>query len=1187
MPELRPRRRRAIATLATAAAIGSLAVVPMTAANAAVVAEPLSVSADGAAVSLNPVGSFETGVFDESAAEIVQAYGDRLFVVNAQAGAVAVLDAADPAAMTELFRIGSAGVANSVAVRDDGLGVIAFEAETKTDAGHLLFFDANADSADAAVLGTVEVGALPDMVTISPDGAYALVANEGEPAEDFSLDPEGSIGVVALPEGIAAPAQADVRTADFHAFEGDALPEGVRVFGPAPHGDDLPVSRNLEPEYIATAGGTAYATLQEANSIAVVDIASAEVTDILALPNKDHGQIPLDPSDRDPEGTPEFEQRTYDGLYGIPMPDAISAYEAGGETYLVTANEGDAREWGDYVESVRVKDLEEEGYGPVCETSSLADDLGDEDLGRLNVSIEEGFDAEAGCYEELSAFGARSFSIWTTDGEVVYDSAAELERIAAEAAPGFANSNHSESNAEGRSDDKGPEPESVEIGTVDGRTYAFVANERVGGIAVYDVTDPAASAFVTYVNNRDFSVSVEDADDPSAVLAQAGDLGPESIEFIPAESSPSGEAMIAVGNEVSGTTTMFEVAPTAEESATTDIQVLTINDFHGRIEPNLRNGEAGAAVLAGAIDQYRAENPNTLFASAGDNIGASTFTSFIQQDNPTIDALVEAGLDVSVVGNHEFDGGFDDLTDRVIPRFGSEDLALGANVYRKGTTEPALAEYAVRTVDGVDVAFIGTVTEDTSTLVSPAGIADIEFGDQVEAANRVAEEIAENDLADVTVLLTHSGSGGDQCDAIAEEGTSYGELVRGASAEIDAIVSGHTHQLYDCDIAGPDGAPRPVISSHQYGTTLGALDIRVDSETQELVSIEGTSVPLVVEEEPQFSENEAVRDIVDEAILVADEEGSVEVGKISADILRGGEPAGDDRGVESSMGNLVADMYLWSASEYSKYGGAEPAQIGIMNPGGLRDDLRYGEDGTVTYRDVANVQPFANTLVTTTLTGEQLEGVLEEQWQPDGSERSKLHLGVSEGFSYEYVEEAEQGERIVSMTYQGEEVQPEDEILVVTNSFVASGGDNFTTFAEGVGTADSGLVDLTASVDYFAEHDVVDPAPLGRAIPVDGSDDDTSSDDSSTDDAGTDDPGTDGTGTDDSGTDDSGTDDAGTDDAGTDAGTDGGSSDASGSDDGELAVTGANVAWGVGIVALLMLGAGGVFLAIRRRSAAE
>ncbi|WP_307579259.1 choice-of-anchor I family protein [Paeniglutamicibacter psychrophenolicus] len=1094
----RPLRRltRASAAIAALALAGSTFYASSAAAG--IVPDPITHSAKGAGLELSAIGSYETGTFDESAAEIVtyHAASKRLFVVNAQAGAVDVLDIANPAKPTKLYSIFGSGIANSVAVRADGLGAIALESSTKTAKGSLLFFDATADQ--AKVLGSVEVGALPDMVSISADGSYAVVANEGEPAGDFSSDPEGSISVVTLPAKLTSPAQSAARTATFHEFEAGGskkLPAEVRVFGPAPHGDDKPVSRNLEPEYIAIDGNTAYAALQEANAIAEIDLPSATVTAIRALGFKDHS-LPgngLDASDKDGK----IDIRTFDGLKGTYMPDGINAYTSGTTTYLVTANEGDAREWGDYAEGTRVKDLGQDGLVPVCEDSPAAGLLADTDLGRLNVTTASGLNTDGSCYEELVAFGSRSFSIWSTDGKQVFDSGDDFEQITAEANPAFFNSNHSESNLEGRSEDKGPEPENLAIGIIGESTYAFIGLERVGGVMVYDITNPKDSTFVTYVNNRDFAESVEDGGN----LAAAGDLGPEGLAFIPAEGSPTGAPMLAVGNEVSGTTTLFAIsgdavpAPAPEKPATTSIQVLGINDFHGRIEAN--GSESGAAVLGGAVKEMNEANPNTLFVSAGDNIGASTFTSFSQQDNPAIDALGAAGLDVSVVGNHEFDAGFKDLTERVIPRYATAtgengaDLALGANVYQKGTKTPALGEYAIREVDGVKVGFIGTVTESTAAMVSPNGIKDIEFGDQLEAANRVADQLSDgqdaNGEADAIVLLTHDGSAVDTCEAIATEKTTYGELVRKASPKIDAIFSGHTHQSYDCSFpveGWAAGLERPVVQSHQYGTTLGALALEVDPETKDVVSLDAELLALTTTDEAgettaNHSALASVGEIVEKATAEAEVAGAVRVGEISADITRGGTE-GSDRGVESSLGNLVADMHLWSTSNES-FGG-EKADIGIMNPGGLRADLLFGKEGTVSYKDAASVQPFGNTLITQDLTGAQLKDILEEQWQPEGSSRPRLHLGISADLAYIYDPDAARGEHIKSMTFKSEEVTADQVFRVAANSFLAEGGDNFTTFGKGTNAADSGQIDLVAAVEYFKAHPLIDPAPLGRAV---------------------------------------------------------------------------------------------------------
>ncbi|MDO5513120.1 choice-of-anchor I family protein, partial [Corynebacterium sp.] len=402
-------------------------------------------SAPTASLSVAPIGSYETGIFDESAAEIVDYHAatQRVLTVNAQSGQIDVLDISDPTNPTKVGSVdaGDGTVINSVAVRADGLAVATVEpASDKTLPGSLLFFDVSTlDS-----FGTVEVGSLPDMVTITDDGAWALVANEGEPAEDYSVDPEGSVSVVALPTELAAATQADVRTADFRAYnEPGALPDGVRVFGP-----EGTVAQNLEPEYITVQGGTAYASLQENNALAVVDIESATVTDILPLGTVDHSVVPLDVSDRDDE----INITTWP-IKGILQPDSIASYQVDGTTYVVTANEGDARDWEGYSEESRVKNL------TLCEdfngmnAEEIAELQKDENLGRLTVTTADGFNDERGCHEEIYSFGARGFSIVDENGSRVFNSDDQFERITADASPENFNSNHTEANFEGRSDD--------------------------------------------------------------------------------------------------------------------------------------------------------------------------------------------------------------------------------------------------------------------------------------------------------------------------------------------------------------------------------------------------------------------------------------------------------------------------------------------------------------------------------------------------------------------------------------------------------------------------------------------------------------------------------------------------------------------------------------------------------------
>lgn len=543
-------------------------------ATAAVVAEPVKDLADGATADISVLGSYGAGAFNESAAEIVAFHADskRILTVNALSGKIDVLDAADPAKPTKVGEVsgGENTTINSVAVRNDGLAVAAVEPENKTDAGELIFFDAGAEK-PGAVLGRVGVGSLPDMVTITPEGDYALVANEGEPAEDYSVDPEGSVSVVKLPASVEAATQADVRTADFRAFEGTLADKGVHIYGQV--GASTTEAQNLEPEYIAVAGGKAYVTLQENNAVAVVDIASATVEDVWPLGYTDRREVPMDISDKDGK----INIRTAP-VKGILQPDSIAAYEVDGTTYLVTANEGDARDWEAYSEEERIKKLGGKKLAPICEgyAGMTADEIeefqADENAGRLKITTAFGLNEEKNCYEDLYTYGGRSFSIFTADGKRVFDSGAEFEEITAKILPEYFNTNHTENEFESRSDDKGPEPEGVTLGEINGRTYAFVGFERLGGVMVYDITDPAKPAYTAYINNRDFSINMEELADEGddavkAGLEKVGDLGAEGLAFVPAKDSPNGENLLIVGNEVSGTTTVFQVDSLIEAPA--------------------------------------------------------------------------------------------------------------------------------------------------------------------------------------------------------------------------------------------------------------------------------------------------------------------------------------------------------------------------------------------------------------------------------------------------------------------------------------------------------------------------------------------------------------------------------------------------------------------------------------------
>lgn len=544
------------------------------------------------------------------------------------------------------------------------------------------------------------------------------------------------------------------------------------------------------------------------------------------------------------------------------------------------------------------------------------------------------------------------------------------------------------------------------------------------------------------------------------------------------------------------------VAPPAH-AATTDVQILATNDFHGRL---LANGaEAGAAVLAGAVKQLRAQNPNTVFAAAGDLIGASTFESFIQRDKPTIDALNEAGLEVSAVGNHELDAGYRDLVDRVMapydaatnPLGGAEWEYIAANLKVRATGEPAVPTTWIKEFGDVQVGFVGAVTEELPALVSPAGIADIEVTDIVESVNAEAAALTAEG-ADLVVMLVHEGAPSVACETMDDSGV-FAEIVNGVSPDVDAIVSGHTHLAYNCEFPVAEWAAdgravttRPVVSAGQYGTNLNQLVYTVDGATGEVSAKTQAILPLA---NSGYVADPTVTAIVNGAKAEADILGARRLGEITADFNRGLQPAAvtaqnpsgvaEARGAESTLGNFVADVQLWAAQRT-----VPDTQIAFMNPGGLRQDLKYAASGTeaapgiVTYREAAGVQPFANTLVTMSLTGDQIRRVLEQQWQPATASRPFLKLGVSGGLTYTTDYAAAAGSRVQNLRFNGVPVDAASPYQVVVNSFLASGGDNFGVFAEGADKADSGQIDLQAMVDWFAEFGTATPDLAQRSIGV-------------------------------------------------------------------------------------------------------
>jgi 2',3'-cyclic-nucleotide 2'-phosphodiesterase / 3'-nucleotidase / 5'-nucleotidase len=542
--------------------------------------EPVYLEAPDGGLRAEVVGRRDGGFYGDFSSERPPAYDvvrRWLYVVAVPRLSVEVLDIADPARPHLVRRIGYGdfllallhgqsgsaeplerepreraagpiGVVRSVAYAD-GVLAVAFNAWRRNDRGRVLFLD----GAGRAIGASVVVGVKPDMMAFTPDGRTLVVVNAGggEPGDD----PEGSISLVSVEREAGGQVRTGVRQVDFRAFDGEAealRAQGVRLFMPGSS-----VAQDLEPESLAIApdGRTAYVSLVINNALATVDLEAGRVTAIHGLGTRDLN-VPgqgIDASDRD--GGINIRPWPVHAYYG---PDGIGVYPAGGELFVVTANEGDPRE----LEEAVVGDLV---LDPVAFPDAAMLQR-PENLGRLRVTGVEGDVDGDGDFDRLYALGTRSFAIWDTKGRLVFDSGDAFERLTAAAMPTVFNAPEDDNAFDGRSKSRGPEPESLALGEVDGRWYAFVAFERIGGVIAYDITEPTAPRFAFYLNNRNLAV------DPAAVCrsnwpksvpcAEAGDLEPEALRFISAAESPNGEALLVVTHEKSDSVTLLQLTPT-------------------------------------------------------------------------------------------------------------------------------------------------------------------------------------------------------------------------------------------------------------------------------------------------------------------------------------------------------------------------------------------------------------------------------------------------------------------------------------------------------------------------------------------------------------------------------------------------------------------------------------------------
>jgi 5'-nucleotidase len=528
-----------------------------------------------------------------------------------------------------------------------------------------------------------------------------------------------------------------------------------------------------------------------------------------------------------------------------------------------------------------------------------------------------------------------------------------------------------------------------------------------------------------------------------------------------------------------------------------DLRLIGMNDLHGNLEPpsgssgrvTLPDGTTvdagGAAFLATHVRNLRAAVRDSVVVGQGDLIGGSPLASALFHDEPTIEALNSIGMGVNAAGNHEFDEGYAELL-RIQrggchpvdgcqfhePYRGARFPILGANVTLKRNGLPALPPVWLSFHQGVPVGYIGMPLEGTPEIVSAEGIRDLAFGDEVEAANRYANLLDRFGIKTI-VLLVHQGDqvlggGPDECRTVPGAGRQIAEQV---SPKIDVVLTGHTHQQYNCVVTDPAGQPRSFVQGLSFGRIVSVVDLKIDRRTRDVIRSETRATNHIVTR--TVPADPAVQALIDEARTKAAPIANRPIGTITDNIVRAPAASG-----ESPLGNLIADAQLASTT-------GAGAVIALMNPGGVRADLTYpsspaGEgDGVVTYGEAFTVQPFGNVLQTMTLTGAQLDAVLEQQWQPTVTRI----LQPSASLRYTYSQGAPAGSKVSTITINGVPVDPAASYRVTVNNFLADGGDGFTELRNGTNRT-GGDVDLDAFAEYLAANPNTAPPATNRITVV-------------------------------------------------------------------------------------------------------
>jgi 5'-nucleotidase len=515
---------------------------------------------------------------------------------------------------------------------------------------------------------------------------------------------------------------------------------------------------------------------------------------------------------------------------------------------------------------------------------------------------------------------------------------------------------------------------------------------------------------------------------------------------------------------------------TSRTTEPVQVKVLAINDFHGHLKPppggiriqdpaspgkTINVPAGGAEHLATAVDELRAKNPNHVFVAAGDLIGATPLLSALFRDEPTVESLSAMGLEITAVGNHEFDKGWREL---LRLQQGEGDFRgarfqyLAASTVVEATGQTLLPAYQVKRFGGIPVAFIGLTLQATPSIVVPTGVAGLRFRDEAQTVNDLVPELRRQGIAAIVVLIHEGGlPSGDYNECPGISGPIV-EIVKKFDKAVDVVISGHTHRAYNCRIDG-----RLVTSGDKYGTIVTQIDLTLDPASGDVIRAVADNVivrPEAFAKHPQQT-----------ALIAAYEQRAGPlaqrvVGRIGAALPREPNPAG-----ETAIGQVIADAQLAATQDAG-------AQIALMNPGGIRAALPRPADGLVRFEALFSVQPFYNNLVTLTLSGAQLLQVLEQQWQDQPFPRI---LQVSHGFGYRWDASRPVGQRVVpgSATLHGQPLVPTGRYRVTVNGFLAAGGDNFSVFKQGT-EAKTGMMDIDALEAFVKRHPTLEPGALDR-----------------------------------------------------------------------------------------------------------